>query len=100
MADVLADHYPNYQWHRDLSENYWTCTSLDCVFMSQSFEKAIAHQVEVLEAAGHGAPCESGRNNKRALYVLENEWGQGRINVGELQRLLRGDEPDVCDKGE
>ncbi len=31
-----------------------------------------------------------------ALYLLENEWGCGRINVGELQRTLRGDERDTC----
>ena len=36
--------------------------------------------------------CEAERRNKQALYILENEWGCGRIDVGELQRLLRGDE--------
>jgi hypothetical protein len=40
--------------------------------------------------------CEAERRNRQALYLLENEWGCGRINVGELQRVLRGDEPDTC----
>lgn len=42
--------------------------------------------------------CEAELRNKRALYILENEWGCGRIDVGQLQRLLRGDEPDTCCK--
>jgi hypothetical protein len=54
MAEVLADHYPNYQWHRDLSENLWTCTSLDCSFASRGFEQAIAHQAAGLTTAGFG----------------------------------------------
>ena len=40
--------------------------------------------------------CEAELRNQRALYVLENEWGCGRINVGDLQRILRGKEPDTC----
>lgn len=40
--------------------------------------------------------CEAERNNKRALFLLENEWGHGRIDVGQMQRVLRGDEPDTC----
>lgn len=40
--------------------------------------------------------CEAERRNRKALFLLENEWGCGRINVAELQRLLRGDEPDTC----
>lgn len=39
--------------------------------------------------------CEAERRNKQALYILENEWGCGRIDVGALQRLLRG-EPCEC----
>ena len=44
--------------------------------------------------------CEAELRNKRALYELENEWGCGRIDVGKLQRILRGDETDTCDEGE
>ena len=41
--------------------------------------------------------CEAERRNKQALYVLENEWGCGRIDLGQLRRILRGDnEPDHC----
>jgi hypothetical protein len=42
--------------------------------------------------------CEAERRNKMALYVLDNEWGSGRIDVGALQRLLRG-EPCECGCG-
>lgn len=38
--------------------------------------------------------CEAERRNKQALYVLENKWGCGEIDVPEMQRLLRGDECD------
>lgn len=38
--------------------------------------------------------CEAEERNQRALYVLENEWGCGRIDVGALQRILRG---ETCD---
>lgn len=34
--------------------------------------------------------CEANERNQQALFVLENEWGCGRIDVGELQRILRG----------
>ena len=40
--------------------------------------------------------CEAEQRNLKALFILENEWGCGRIDVGALQRLLRGDEPDTC----
>lgn len=40
--------------------------------------------------------CEAEIRNKQALFILETEWGCGRINVGLLQRILRGDEPDTC----
>jgi hypothetical protein len=42
--------------------------------------------------------CEADRRNRQALYVLENEWGSGRIDVSALQRLLRG-EPCECGCG-
>ena len=35
--------------------------------------------------------CEADERNQQALFILENEWGCGRIDVGELQRILRGD---------
>lgn len=38
--------------------------------------------------------CEAEERNLRALYILENEWGCGRIDVGQLQRILRG---ETCD---
>jgi hypothetical protein len=41
--------------------------------------------------------CEAERRNKQALYILENKWGCGEINVPEMQRLLRGTgEPCEC----
>jgi hypothetical protein len=39
--------------------------------------------------------CEANERNQQALYVLENEWGCGRIDVGELQRILRGDNKEA-----
>ncbi len=38
--------------------------------------------------------CEAEERNMQALYILENEWGCGRIDVSELQRILRG---ETCD---
>jgi hypothetical protein len=38
--------------------------------------------------------CEAEERNLRALYILENEWGCGRIDVGKLQKLLRGEDCD------
>ena len=40
--------------------------------------------------------CEAERRNKMALHILETKWGCGFIDIGEMQRLLRGDEPDTC----
>ena len=34
--------------------------------------------------------CEADDRNKQALFVLENEWGCGRIDIGRLRSLLRG----------
>lgn len=31
------------------------------------------------------------RRCKRALFVLENEWGKGHIDVGLMKAILRGD---------
>lgn len=31
------------------------------------------------------------RRNARALFVLENEWGKGHIDVGLMKAILRGD---------
>lgn len=44
--------------------------------------------------------CEADRRNRMALYLLENEWGAGRIDVGQLKRILRGGEPDICETTE
>lgn len=38
--------------------------------------------------------CEANERNQQALFVLENEWGCGKIDVGQLQRILRGDQCD------
>jgi hypothetical protein len=54
------------------------------------------HQAAAQEPATP-TPCEAERRNRQALYVLENEWGCGRIDVGALRRILRGDEPDTCE---
>lgn len=34
--------------------------------------------------------CEAEDRNKRALFVLETEWGCGRIDVGRIKSILRG----------
>ena len=45
--------------------------------------------------------CDADERNLRALFILENEWGCGRIDVPAMQRLLRGDQHNQpCDKGE
>jgi hypothetical protein len=40
--------------------------------------------------------CDADDRNKQALYVLENEWGCGRIDLGALRSLLRGDGLGGC----
>jgi hypothetical protein len=35
--------------------------------------------------------CEADIRNKRALFLIENEWGCGRIDVGRIKEILRGD---------
>lgn len=40
--------------------------------------------------------CEADERNRRALYLLNNEWGNGRINIHDMRRILTG-EPDTCD---
>ncbi len=34
--------------------------------------------------------CEADDRNKQALFVLENEWGCGRIDVSRIKSILRG----------
>jgi hypothetical protein len=34
--------------------------------------------------------CEAEERNQRALFVLENEWGCGRIDIGQMRHILRG----------
>ena len=34
--------------------------------------------------------CEADDRNKQALFVLENEWGCGRIDIGRIKGILRG----------
>lgn len=43
--------------------------------------------------------CEAEERNQRALYLLQNEWGCGRIDIGELTRLLRGEPCNHTDGG-
>ena len=41
--------------------------------------------------------CEAETRNKQALYILENDWGRGILDLGAMQRLLRGDgTPCTC----
>lgn len=40
--------------------------------------------------------CEAEIRNKRALFVLENEWGKGLIDVGAMKRILTGDAACHC----
>ncbi len=34
--------------------------------------------------------CEAARRNKQALYEIELAWGNGIVDLGKLQRILRG----------
>jgi hypothetical protein len=34
--------------------------------------------------------CEAEDRNKQALFVLENEWGCGRVDIGRMLSILRG----------
>jgi len=43
--------------------------------------------------------CEAEERNQRALYLLQNEWGCGRIDVSALVRILRGEPCDHADGG-
>jgi hypothetical protein len=36
--------------------------------------------------------CEAEDRNRQALFVLENEWGCGRVDIGKIKRILRGDD--------
>lgn len=36
--------------------------------------------------------CEAARRNKQALYEIELAWGNGIVDLGKLQRILRGSE--------
>jgi hypothetical protein len=65
--------------------------------VTTDYEALRAQQARQQEPATPSPVCEAERRNKQALFILENEWGCGRINVRELQRILRGDnEPDTC----
>jgi hypothetical protein len=35
--------------------------------------------------------CEAEDRNKKALFVLQTDWGCGRIDVGRIQSILKGD---------
>jgi hypothetical protein len=34
--------------------------------------------------------CEAARRNKQALYEIELSWGNGIVDLGKLQRILKG----------
>jgi hypothetical protein len=34
--------------------------------------------------------CEAEDRNKRALFVIENQWGCGRIDIGMIKSILCG----------
>ncbi|BAS17329.1 hypothetical protein AHiyo8_56320 [Arthrobacter sp. Hiyo8] len=36
--------------------------------------------------------CEAARRNKQALYEIELAWGNGIVDLGKLQRILKGPE--------
>lgn len=38
--------------------------------------------------------CEAEERNQKALFILENEWGSGRIDIGLMKSTLRGRECD------
>lgn len=62
----------------------------------QSLDDARAALKAAVPHLSPAPTCESDRRNKQALYILENEWGCGRIDVYALARLLRG-EPCECE---
>jgi hypothetical protein len=35
--------------------------------------------------------CEADDRNRQALFVLQTEWGCGRVDIGRIQAILRGD---------
>ncbi|MCX2746586.1 hypothetical protein OOZ51_01995 [Arthrobacter sp. MI7-26] len=39
--------------------------------------------------------CEAARRNKQALYEIDLAWGNGIVDLGKLQRILKGSENDV-----
>jgi hypothetical protein len=36
--------------------------------------------------------CEPARRNKQALHEIELAWGNGIVDLGKLQRILKGNE--------
>ena len=40
--------------------------------------------------------CEADRRNKQALYVLENEWGQGRFDYAKIKGILAARDTEAC----
>lgn len=39
--------------------------------------------------------CEPARRNKQALYEIELAWGNGIVDLGKLQRILKGSDSDA-----
>lgn len=42
-------------------------------------------------------PCEAERRNKQALYEIGRQRTDDAISLHRIERILRGDEPDICD---
>jgi len=36
--------------------------------------------------------CDAENRNKQALFLIETEWGCGRIDIGRICHVLRGDD--------
>lgn len=39
--------------------------------------------------------CEAARRNKQALYEIELSWGNGIVDLGKLQRILKGSDEEA-----
>jgi hypothetical protein len=41
--------------------------------------------------------CEADRRNRQALYAISIQKGTGAWCLGQIEHILRGDEPDTCE---
>jgi hypothetical protein len=63
-------------------------------------EAVRVHDVTVIHFPKGNTMCEADDRNRQALFVLENEWGCGRIDVGRIRQILRGEDCDHAECGE